>query len=540
MSCPSSMRDSVSRSHFIALLGRLMHGVELGADHGVEHGAGVDLGGDLVHVADHVLDARAGLGDDLDAPVLLLHHALDGEVRLQEALGERHRHGDRVGDHLEHLGGELGEGAGVQVAVLDEPEEHRLEVGVGAQVARLARPAATGGVVSAGWPSLPGIGTARGNLTAGAAAMAAVGTRRASGTLCARAETRGAVDDEVAIISGTRALEALPARRRAGAAGRPRCSATSTGRSRRSPPAPPTRRPARLPRRAARLIARSASWPSSPAAPSRTAGAWSPLDGAAYVGTHGLETQAPDGALSPSPGRTLRRRDPGGRRGGGARPRLRAPRRRAREQAHGARRPLPPGRATRRPRGTRSSRAWWSRRARAGWPSPPATSPSRCGRRCRSPRARRCAGCWPPATTSRPGLRRRPHRRHGLRRRARLGERGTRGAALRPGRGHRRDAAPGAGRGRRAGARHARASTRCSARLRGGRRLNGRRGRSAAPAARAAAPQRPSNSGARFSRKAAMPSVWSSLANASAKRSRSMRCPVSMSVSAAACTAALQ
>ena len=34
--------------------------------------------------------------------------------------------------------------------------------------------------------------------------------------------------------------------------------------------------------------------------------------------------------------------------------------------------------------------------------------------------------------------------------------------------------------------------------------------------------QRPVNSGARFSRNAAMPSVWSSVANASAKRSRSM------------------
>ena len=70
-----------------------------------------------------------------------------------------------------------------------------------------------------------------------------------------------------------------------------------------------------------------------------------PLDGAAYIGTHGLETMAADGACSSSrrrnaTWRTIQR----GRRGGRARPRLRGAGRRARGQAHGARRPLPPGR----------------------------------------------------------------------------------------------------------------------------------------------------------------------------------------------------
>ena len=46
--------------------------------------------------------------------------------------GDGHRH--RVGDDLQDLGSELGEGTGVQVAVLDQAEEHRLEVGVSARV----------------------------------------------------------------------------------------------------------------------------------------------------------------------------------------------------------------------------------------------------------------------------------------------------------------------------------------------------------------------------------------------------------------------
>ena len=108
--------------------------VELGAHDGVEHGAGVDLSRDLVDVADPVLLARVDLGDDLYATLLGLLDALDGEVGAQEALGEgdRYRHG--VGEDLQHLGGELCEGAAVQVALLDEAEEHRLEVGIGALV----------------------------------------------------------------------------------------------------------------------------------------------------------------------------------------------------------------------------------------------------------------------------------------------------------------------------------------------------------------------------------------------------------------------
>ena len=132
MSCPSSMLESVFRSYFMALLDVSCTAVELGAHDRVEHGARVDLGGDLVDVADHVFFAGRQLGDDLDVPFVGLLDAVDRQVGAQESLGEGDRHRDRVGDHLEDLGGELGEPAGVQVAVLDQAEEHGLEVRVGA------------------------------------------------------------------------------------------------------------------------------------------------------------------------------------------------------------------------------------------------------------------------------------------------------------------------------------------------------------------------------------------------------------------------
>ena len=72
------------------------------------------------------------LGMILIVALVGLFDAVDRQVGAQEALGEGDRHGGRVGDDLQDLGGELGEGAGVQIAVLDQAEEHRLEVGIGA------------------------------------------------------------------------------------------------------------------------------------------------------------------------------------------------------------------------------------------------------------------------------------------------------------------------------------------------------------------------------------------------------------------------
>jgi len=126
-----------------------------------------------------------------------------------------------------------------------------------------------------------------------------------------------------------------------------------------------------------------------------------PLDGAAYVGTHGLELMAPDGQILTEP-QAERYIDE------------------VQEVAAAAARDLDcdalgvvlenkrtvlavhyrlaaDAARTRHEILTR----WWSLLAAGGWPSPPATSSSRCGRRCRSPRARPRAACWPAETTLR-------------------------------------------------------------------------------------------------------------------------------------------
>ena len=274
-----------------------------------------------------------------------------------------------------------------------------------------------------------------------------------------------------------------------------------------------------------------------------------PLEGAAYVGTHGLETMAPDGSVTVDPqaeryvplirdvaegaARDLDCEAPGGR---------------DRGQAHRPRRPLPPGGGRRRhaardPDARDRARA----RARARHRHRPlrlrgaAAAPVHQGLgRPAAPRGRRLPlGASAAATTSPTSPRSPP---------SATGASGTRGGARWPSRRsptRRRDpcwrpptcwCAPRP------------ASTRC---WRGwpGPSAPSDRSRTATPATRQrrldgraapVAPQRPPNSGARFSRNAAMPSVWSSVANASAKRSLSIPCPVAMSVSAAALTAALQ
>ena len=202
------------------------------------------------------------------------------------------------------------------------------------------------------------------------------------------------------------------ARRRARRRRRRRCSATSTARSRRSRPRRP-RRASRRPFRellAALVAATGSRRLRRRAAPLEDGRRMIPLDGAAYVGTHGLETMAAGGSVTVEP---------------------QAERYVAaiHEIAEAAARDLDCEALgvvledkrtvlavhyrlarTPRPRGTRSSPAWSSRPGSAAWPSRPATSPSRCGRRCRSPRARRsrrllAAGDyprpWAAATTSR-------------------------------------------------------------------------------------------------------------------------------------------
>ncbi len=269
-----------------------------------------------------------------------------------------------------------------------------------------------------------------------------------------------------------------------------------------------------------------------------------PLDGAAYIGTHGLETMAADGSITVEPqAERYVGDDPRGRRGGRARPRLRGARRRDRGQAHGARRPLPPGGG----HGGHAARDPHARdRAGAGARARHRHRPLRlrgAAAAARSPRGRRCDGCWPPATTSRPWAAATtsptspPSPPSATGASATPGARPLAVAAV-------TDETPRtvmeaadvlvrATPGRPRSAR--RASARRSA-------LSDRAGARAAPArAPGGRPrQRPPNSGDRFSRNAAMPSVWSSVANASANRSRSMPCPVARSVSAAALTAALQ
>ena len=159
-----------------------------------------------------------------------------------------------------------------------------------------------------------------------------------------------------------------------------------------------------------------------------------PLDGAAYVGTHGLELMTPTAPVQTEPqAERYVAQVARGRRARGARPRLRGARHRPREQAHRARRPLPAGA---RRGGDPARDPHQGRRAGArprGWRSRRGTSSSRCGRRCRSPRARPtrrllAAGAY----MSGPVLRRRPHRRHRLRSRPRVGRAATRGARPAP------------------------------------------------------------------------------------------------------------
>ena len=132
-----------------------------------------------------------------------------------------------------------------------------------------------------------------------------------------------------------------------------------------------------------------------------------------------------------------------------------------------------------------------------------------------------------------------------VRRRARLG-RARRTASHGGGRGgHGRDAAAGDRGRRRARARHTRRARGALAPRGGRRRVNTWPGTWPATGRRrlprpCGSRQRPVNSGARFCRNACIPSVWSSVANASANRSRSIPCPVARSVSAAALTADLQ
>ena len=118
-------------------------------------------------------------------------------------------------------------------------------------------------------------------------------------------------------------------------------------------------------------------------------------------------------------------------------------------------------------------------------------------------------------------------------------ERDARRARLRRRGGHRRDAAPRAGRGRRAGARHARRARGAGA---AGQRPSApsdepgpRRRPRAAAGRRGARAQRPPNSGARFSRNAAMPSRLVLARRSTARRGLARSpWPVAMSVSAAA------
>ena len=143
--------------------------------------------------------------------------------------------------------------------------------------------------------------------------------------------------------------------------------------------------------------------------------------------------------------------------------------------------------------------------------------------------------------SGRDGLRRRPHGHHRIRRHPRVGRAGRTAEGAGGRGGHGRDAATRDGCGRRAGGRHAG----CPRGTRAVRGRGRRRLRLTTTASRPGADvrwtrQRPPNSGARFSRNALIPSVWSSLANASAKRSHSILWPVARSVSAAAFTAALQ
>ena len=132
----SFMVESVLMSHFIALLDASCTASSLVRTTGLNTAPGSTCA---------VISSTSRMMSSMLAPslgMILMRPSsprppIDREVGAEEPLGERHRHRYDVGNHLQYLVGKLREPAGVQVTVLDQPEDHRLEIGVAAHVSGL-------------------------------------------------------------------------------------------------------------------------------------------------------------------------------------------------------------------------------------------------------------------------------------------------------------------------------------------------------------------------------------------------------------------